>query len=164
MQTGFDGVFLDIVDAFEYFEYNQQGNYTDNKLNPDTGNSYRSDMIELIRSIHQKLTTGNRNYLLIPQNGTQLLQSQSYQDLISLQAVEDLFTNGNSKQPLSHSTYILSFLNSLQSSGKGVLLTEYPTSKKFCDLAIRKSAEHDITLLLTSRDLGKLGRSIPPKK
>ena len=166
-QTGFDGVLLDIIDAFEYFESDKEGKYQDNKLNPATGRTYRSDMIELVRIIRQRLDASSRRdkrkYLIIPQNGTQLLQSQTYQDLISLQAVEDLFTNGDKKQPSRHSEYILSFLHSLQSNGKGIILTEYPAQAEFRDYSRQQSRQHNITLLLTDRALDQLGKSVSPK-
>ncbi|GDX10473.1 hypothetical protein LBMAG57_22450 [Verrucomicrobiota bacterium] len=45
MARGFDGVYLDIVDGFETFE--QVGkDYVDVRVNPETKQSYRRDMVE----------------------------------------------------------------------------------------------------------------------
>ena len=157
INSGFDGVFLDIVDAFEYFE-NDDGEYIDYKINPDTGNSYRADMIELIRNIREKLDSYHTgDHLIIPQNGSQLLESQLYQQIISLQAIEDLFTDGNKKQPAEHSEYILSFLDSFKNNGKEVLLTEYPSKRKYKDFSIIQAKQHNLILLLTVRELDKIG-------
>ncbi len=159
-QTGFDGVLLDIVDAFEYFETNPDGTLTDYKLNPDTGKSYRADMIDFIRSIKKKLDTyADKDFLIIPQNGTQLLESQPYQDTISYQAIENLFTNGDKVQPKEHSAYILSYLDSLINNGKGVLLTEYPTTDKTRKISEKEAKAHELTLLQTDRPLATLGKS-----
>lgn len=157
VNSGFDGVFLDIVDAFEYFE-NEDDEYIDYKINPDTGNSYRADMIELIRIIREKLDSYHTgNHLIIPQNGSQLLESQLYQQIISLQAIEDLFTDGNKKQPAEHSEYILSFLDSFKNNGKEVLLTEYPSKRKYKEFSINQAKNHNLILLLTVRALDKIG-------
>ena len=159
INVGFDGVFLDIVDAFEYFENSDDG-YIDYKINPDTGNSYRSDMIELVRTIREKLNSYHTgNHLIIPQNGSQLLESQLYQQIISLQAIEDLFTDGNKKQPAEHSSYILSFLNSLKNNGKEILLTEYPSKSKYRDISISQAKQHNLILLITVRALDKIGKN-----
>ncbi len=159
-QTGFDGVLLDIVDAFEYFETNQDGTLTDYKLNPDTGKSYRADMIDFIRSIKKKLDTcADKDFLIIPQNGTQLLESQPYQDTISYQAIENLFTNSDKVQSQEHSAYILSYLDSLINNGKGVLLTEYPTTDKTRKISEKEAKAHKLTLLQTDRPLATLGKS-----
>ena len=160
VSAGFDGVFLDIVDGFEYFEYAGEDGYIDNRINEETGASYRSDMIEFVRTIRNKLDShSDKDYLIIPQNGTQLLESPIYQELISMQAVEDLFTNGNKLQSNVHSAYILNFLDSLVNQGKNVLLTEYPTEKKYIKVSKNAAKSHGFTLLITSRSLNKLGES-----
>lgn len=54
---GFDGVLLDIVDGFEYFE-NQDGEIVDHRKNPETGNTYRQDMIQWVGKIATAARTG----------------------------------------------------------------------------------------------------------
>lgn len=163
VQAGFDGIFLDIVDAFEYFEADGDEGYTDYKVNNETGNSYRSDMIEFVKQLRKRLDTlGKTDYLIIPQNGSQLLESQVYQDTISMQALEDLFTVNDKKQPKEHSDYILSFLESLKNNGKGVIVTEYPKKKKYRDIAVKGAKQNNLTLLMTSRALNSIGDSRKP--
>ncbi len=154
--AGFDGVLLDIVDAFEFFEVDDDGAYTDYKINPDTGNSYRADMINFVTLLHQR---AGADLLLIPQNAVQLLESYDYQKTISMQAVEDLFTVGNKSQSDDHIDYVLSFLQSLSAGGKKIILTEYPTKSKYRKIAEQRALKHRLTLLLTTRALDTLGKS-----
>lgn len=55
--AGFDGLYLDIVDAFEFFEYDpQKKEYLDDRRNPDSGQSFRQDMIEWVVRIATHLS------------------------------------------------------------------------------------------------------------
>ncbi|MEI7820204.1 MAG: hypothetical protein WCK55_04740 [Verrucomicrobiota bacterium] len=50
MARGFDGVYPDIVDGFEIFE--QVGkDYVDDRVNPETEQSYRRDMVVWVKAI-----------------------------------------------------------------------------------------------------------------
>ncbi len=158
--AGFDGVLLDIVDAFEFFEVDEDGEYTDYKINPDTGNSYRADMINFVTLLHRQLQRlAGTEALIIPQNAVQLLESSDYQNIISMQAVEDLFTVGNKSQPREHRNYVMSFLESFSAGGKQIILTEYPVKSKYRKIAEQGAQKHRLTLLLTTRGLDILGKS-----
>ena len=64
MAAGFDGVYLDIVDGFETFE--QAGkNFIDNRINPETGQSYRRDMVDWVKAVAARARTSNPAALVI---------------------------------------------------------------------------------------------------
>ena len=57
VKQGFDGIYLDVVDAFEFFEYDPaKKDWIDNRTNPETKRTYREDMIawvsQLFLSLH----------------------------------------------------------------------------------------------------------------
>ena len=50
MAAGFDGVYLDIVDGFETFEQDG-GNFMDDRVNLETKQSYRRDMVDWVKAV-----------------------------------------------------------------------------------------------------------------
>ena len=56
MARGFDGVYLDIVDGFETFEQ-EGGQFIDNRVNPETKQSYRRDMVDWVKAIAARART-----------------------------------------------------------------------------------------------------------
>lgn len=158
MSLGFDGVYLDIVDAFEGFE-KDGARFIDDRPNPATKQTYRRDMVDWVQTIAARARTKNPSALVIPQNGSQLLAHADFISTISGIGIEDLFTNGNRSQPKSHSEYVLGFLKTLKETGKPVLVIEYPDSKPAMDTALRSNQAQGFTWLITDRDLKTSGIS-----
>ena len=78
--AGFDGVYLDIIDAFE--------NWRDVKQErPDADR----DMIQFVTEIATYARRKRPGFLIVPQNGEALLADEGYRKVISAQAKEDLF-------------------------------------------------------------------------
>ena len=101
LTRGFDGLYLDIVDAFETYEQNGE-EYADNRLNPDTRQSYRRDMVDWVKWIATRARAKNPAALIVPQNGSQLLSHADFLAAISAIGIEDLFTSGDKLQPVPH--------------------------------------------------------------
>jgi uncharacterized protein (TIGR01370 family) len=82
IDANFDGVFLDIVDAAEYWADEARG--ADRRANAS------NDMIALVARIadHARVTRGKSNFLVIP-NGDLLLESSFYRSKISALMRED---------------------------------------------------------------------------
>ena len=78
--AGFDGVYLDIIDAFEYWR-------DEKKERPEADR----DMIELVKRIAAHARRTRPEFLIIPQNGEALLSDAGYRGVISAQAKEDIF-------------------------------------------------------------------------
>jgi cysteinyl-tRNA synthetase, unknown class len=75
--AGFDGAYLDIIDAYEYYE----------KKRP----SARQDMIDFVTALATYARQKRSDFMIIPQNGEALLQSAPYRSVISAFAKEDLY-------------------------------------------------------------------------
>ena len=158
MAHGFDGVYLDIVDGFETYE--QSGNdFIADRLNPETNQSYRRDMVDWVKLIAARARSKNPAALVIPQNGSQLLAQPDFLATISAIGIEDLFTSGNKLQSKSDTTEQLGYLRNMAEAQKPVLVIEYPKRADPQALAKRLAQEHGLVWLVTDRQLKTLGES-----
>jgi uncharacterized protein (TIGR01370 family) len=158
MAHGFDGVYLDIVDSFETYEQGADG-YLDDRINPETKQTYRRDMVDWVKAIAARARAKNPAALVIPQNGSQLAEQKDFVEVINAQGIEDLFTNGNKLQPASHADEILSHLKLLASAKKPVLLIDYPKTPERQALSKKLAKENGLVWLVTDRQLKTLGQS-----
>ena len=158
MERGFDGVYLDIVDGFETYEQGADG-YLDDRMNPETKQTYRRDMVDWVKAIAARARAKNPAALVIPQNGSQLAAHKDFVEVISAQGIEDLFTNGKKLQPASQTDEILSHLKSLALAKKPVLLIEYPKTPEQKALSKKLAKENGLVWLVTDRQLQTLGES-----
>ncbi|WP_395751286.1 MJ1477/TM1410 family putative glycoside hydrolase [Prosthecobacter sp.] len=157
---GFDGIYLDIVDAFEFYEYDAATkDWLDDRPNPETGKTYREDMIAWVTAIARRARSKVPGFIVIPQNASQLLAHADYRNLISAIGLEDLFVSGKKLRSEKQSRYVLSFLDQFKPTGKPVLVIDYPKSQDIHDAAFEAAASHGFTLLLTDRQLTTLGAS-----
>jgi len=157
---GFDGVYLDIVDGFETFEFEQDGNqFIDDRLNPETKQSYRRDMVDWVKAIAERARARNPAALVIPQNGSQLVAHADFLETISAIGIEDLFTNGNQVQPQSHTNEVLGHLKQLAAANKPVLVIEYPQTAQRQALSKQLAEQNGLVWLVTDRQLKTLGES-----
>jgi len=115
MARGFDGVYLDIVDGFQTYEQGAD-DYLDDRMNPETKQTYRRDMVDWVKAITARARTINPAALVIPQNGSQITAHKDFVEVISAQGIEDLFSNGKKLQPASHTDEILGHLKILASA------------------------------------------------
>lgn len=160
MAAGFDGVYLDIVDGFEFFE--QDGDkFIDDRINPETGKTYRRDMVDWVKTIAAHVRKDDSNALVVPQNGPQLLTHPDFLSTASAIGIEDLFTDGNRLQPKADTNYLLGFLKKIKAVGKPVLLIEYATKAERKSLVKTRARQLGFTWLLTDRELKTLGVSSP---
>lgn len=158
-QAGFDGVYLDIVDAFEFFEFDPpRKDGIDDRPNPETKNTYRQDMIAWIHCIATHARQQRPGFLVIPQNGVQLLADAAYRAEISAIGIEDLFTEGNRLQKHDHITDSLAYLARFTPNHKPILVIEYGTKPTAIEHAIAGAKENGFVLLVTDRNLKTFGR------
>ena len=158
MARGFDGVYLDIVDGFETFE--QDGNeFIDDRVNPETKQSYRRDMVDWVKAIAARARAKNPAALVIPQNGSQLVAHADFLGVISAIGIEDLFTNGNKVQSKSHTNEVLGHLRKLAAGKKPALLIEYPKAAERQAVSRKLAVENGLVWLVTDRQLKALGES-----
>ena len=117
--AGFDGVYLDIVDAFEYFESRYP--------------KARQKMIHFLARIkNQSRRLGKPDFLLISQNGDNLCQHPEFLAIIDGMAREDLYfgIHGDGKPNLPDEVlWSLKNLRKIIHLNKPVFLVEYGLSK-----------------------------------
>ena len=158
MATGFDGVYLDIVDGFETFE--QNGNdFIDDRMNPETKQSYRRDMVDWVKAIAARARKTNSAAIIIPQNGTQLFAHADFLAAVDAVGIEDLFTNGDKLQNAADTKYRLETLAPMLAAHKPVLDIEYPKRKERQAHAREAAAQNGLIWLVTDRQLKTLGES-----
>jgi len=158
MKQGFDGVYLDRVDGFEQFE-KKGGDYVDGRINPETKQTYRKDMVDWVKSIAACARNTNPRAIIVPQNGVQLLRDSDFFVTISAIGIEDLFTDGNSIQDTNHTKEVLYDLQKIKSVRKPILVTEYPESHRLRVMAEKKAGKNNLIWLITDRELKRLGVS-----
>ncbi len=160
IEQGFDGIFLDIVDGYGYFEEGKDGEYIDNKINPETKNSYRKDMILWIAKIADYAKSKNQNFMIIPQNAPELLSNKNYLNIIDGVALEDLFSVNNKKQDKYHTNFVLKILEFIKKQNKLFWDVEYANSAKMQSYIKEKQIQYKIPILITNRSLTKDGKFI----
>jgi uncharacterized protein (TIGR01370 family) len=126
IDQGFDGVYLDVVDAFEYW-------------GPD-GNNERptaaQDMVDFVKAIaaYARVTRGKPNFQVFPQNGSQLATvDPSYITTVTGIGAEDTWTNGNGTAGVYQSEHVTAWLDLFRDAGKTVLVIDYPTRASLID-------------------------------
>lgn len=160
LRAGFDGVYLDIVDAFETFEYDPvKKDWVDHRVNPQTGKSYREDMIRWVRDIATYARKQKPGFFVIPQNGAQLLENPEYLATIDAIGIEDLFTDGRRLQKREHTRYIVGFLDRLKTTAKNILVIEYAAQPAHVRTSVQEAEKKGYVLLVTDRKLKTLGQS-----
>ncbi len=114
IEQGFDGVYLDIIDAFEFFE--------------STRPSAEREMVDLIKSIASYARSKNPNFIIVTQNGERLLAHADLLQVIDGAAKEDLYyglEGDNIPAPKEETAYSLQFYNTARNAGKFLLLASY---------------------------------------
>jgi cysteinyl-tRNA synthetase len=168
IDAGFDGVYLDIIDAFEYWGPTENGGN-------DTNRDSAADMVDFVRAMAQyaRQTRGAPGFIVIPQNGAGLIADWTYPDaadpvaeaatqkgryfeVIDAIGAEDTFFVGpaDNDNPLDPQTETIALLDEFVASGKLVLAVDYVTQaakvQTFYDLA----RAHRYKPYGTVRDLG----------
>lgn len=143
VRQGFDGVYLDIIDAFEYWAdpASYRGNGEAFQPGDPRGNEREAArrMIELVRWIAaygRKQSKGR--FLVIPQNGEGILRYDrggKYLRTIHGIGIEDLFYDETSKQPAGETRYRLKFLRKIRKARKNVLCVDYVDTGRRADPA-----------------------------
>lgn len=158
IQQDFDGLYLDIVDAFEYFEYDPKTDrYFDRTKNKETKQSYREDMLDFVAKIAKIARAKKKDFLIVPQNAVQLLEIKEYLKLIDAIGVEDMFTDGDKTQNKEDIDYRMAFLNRMKKAKKPIFLIEYCKEKRLQDRVRREAEKNGFILLVTNRELKSLG-------
>ena len=158
LAQGFDGVYLDIVDGYEFFEKGK-----DNCLNPETKRTYRQDMKAFVRAIASHAKQKSSAFIVIQQNAQALLEDEAYMHSLDGIGAEDVFSDGKKPQAKRETAENLHYLKNAQAKGLMVVLIEYPTQSKLQKIVSSEATRQGLDLLLTDRDLTTIGLFKPGK-
>ncbi len=138
---GFDGAYLDIVDAYEYWsdEENGEAVFADASFEGQRNYLDRDDaavrMIAFLASIRKEGRAVNPDFLVFPQNAQQLVDYPGYLDAVDGVGREDTWFVGydDRNEPGSKASpsdaerlaYELKPLRKVKSAGKAVLVVDY---------------------------------------
>jgi len=158
INQGFDGVYLDIVDGYEFFEKGK-----DNCLNPETKQTYRQDMKSFVTDIVKRAKQHSGRFMVIQQNAQALFEDNDYMKLLDGIGAEDVFTNGKRPQKEREINETLGYLKKAQAKGLTVLLVDYPKDAKLQQFVRTQAAKCGLDVLITNRELTKLGQFFSAK-
>ena len=139
---GFDGVYLDKVDAYEDYE--------------DERDSAKKDMIDFVMNLAEYARKKKKNFYIIPQNAEELLEDEKYRKMVNGIGVESLFYNGREKP--NPKTYIENrekYLDLIVKT-KWVLVTEYVQKKNLIKDVYEKAKKKGYIPYCTVIDLDQL--------
>ncbi len=124
IEQGFSGIYLDIVDGFEY--------WSDPEIKKNetlTEEDAAQKMITFIKEISSYCKNkGGRDFLIIPQNGERIInfdRDNYFIDSISGIGIEDLFFNGTLPVSDSELNYRLGFIERIKGLDKYVFSVDY---------------------------------------
>ena len=155
---GFDGVYLDIVDGYEFFEKGK-----DNCLNPETGRTYRQDMKAFVQAIASRSKQKSPTFMVIQQNAQALFEDEAYMRSLDGIGAEDVLSDGKKPQGKRETIDNLHYLKNAQAKGLMVVLIEYPTQSKLQKIVSSEATRQGLDLLLTDRELTTIGLFKPGK-
>jgi cysteinyl-tRNA synthetase len=121
IDSGFDGVYLDIVDAYEYW-----GPGGESGLDRV---SAADEMVGFVASIaeYARETRGAEGFGVFPQNAEALSAYPEYLEVVDGIGREDLWYDDDSPQPASETAEALTHLQNFFGAGKTVLVIDYVT-------------------------------------
>ncbi len=143
MDAGFDGVYMDIIDGFEYYQ--------------DKGISDADRrMVEFVKKISKTAKQKNPSFLIFPQNGDALAQYPDYLDAVDGIGVEDTWYNEDVPNDQSYIQQRLDNLLKFKKAGKLVLTIDYVSKKENTDDYYSKSRLMGFVPYATTRALNTL--------
>jgi len=129
IDQGFDGVYLDIIDAYEYWSTPAGGSER-------TRDQARLDMIDFIKELRDYVRVSRRkaDFLIFPQNGADIIYDendavdslgQQYLNLCDGIGQEDIWYMGTAPQSQEYYGWLTAILDIYKTHGKLVLSVDY---------------------------------------
>lgn len=142
LAQGFDGVYLDKVDAYEDWA----------KERP-TG---RSDMALFVGQISSYVKAANPAFLVVPQNGHELIDEEGYAAAIDGLGSEDNYFDGDKALSADDRSYREGYLDKYRVAGKPVFLVDYCRQSANVDFVYSRARARGYVPYCTVRDLDRL--------
>jgi len=135
IQEGWDGVYLDTIDAYEYFD------------DPDSKN----EMIQFVKTISDTTKSQKGDFLIVPQNGIALYDK--YADYVDGVGKEDTWYNDNTHLEDEDINTELTHLRVVRDQGKMVLMTDYPDKNVRVCKFYEYCEDEEFACFVSERDL-----------
>jgi cysteinyl-tRNA synthetase, unknown class len=151
IEAGFDGVYLDRVDIYEMWLKDRP--------------SAQADMATFVTKISAYAKSRRPGFLVVPQNGEELLKLKRYRDAIDGAAKEDLFfgVGGNGvKNPEPDVAASRTLLDRLRQDKRPVFVVEYLDEPLARSETQRRAADFGYALNFTKRGLNASPEPLPP--
>ena len=145
IKAGFDGMYLDIIDAFEYFESKRP--------------TAEQEMVDLIINLTLYARLKNPNFTVITQNGERLLSHQDLLDVIDGAAKEDLYYGLEADDIAviqDEIDYSMDYLKRAQKEGKFILLASYVNTASGKEIVNHQAETNGFTAYFGDRALDQL--------
>ena len=142
LAAGFDGVYLDKVDEYE-----------------DMG--HKDDMVEFVARIAARAKAAKPEFIVVSQNGDQLISNPKFRKAIDAFAREDLLFGEDTDGVRNRASSIresVARLKKLTAEGKPVFVVEYPRNDAQAKAAEREISKHGFVGLVARRELDVLDR------
>ena len=147
LDAGFDGAYLDIIDAYEY--YADQGRTT-----------AAQEMADLVAAIRAHARDRDPDFYIFPQNAPELTDEiPAYLDSVDGIGQEDIYYGYDGDDvmtPPAVTAEMESYLDLFADAGKLVLTVDYATTQDRVDDAYAKSQARGYVPFCTVRDLDQL--------
>lgn len=150
IEVGFDGVYLDIIDAFEYWGPGGESG--------EERTTAAQDMVDFVLEIanYARVTKGVPGFGVFPQNGETLADFPNYVAAVTGIGREDTWYDGNQSQPPSETNFVLQYLDVFKNAGKLILVTDYVTMPALIDNFYSLAQNKGYVPYATVRDLDQL--------
>lgn len=176
INQGFDGVYLDIIDAYFYFGLKENGGLGIRR-------EAAQDMIEFVDKIarHARFTRNKKDFLVFVQNASAITQAESFPKGLSLEGqklmqtsvpprtvlknryfnsinaigVEDVFFRGREKNnnPYNPDPFVLKYLEEFKKHGKPIFSIEYIQDEILINQYFKVAQEKGFIPLAVERSL-----------
>lgn len=150
VDAGFDGVYLDIIDAYEYW-----GPGGDSGENRPTAEREMVDFVLAIATT-ARAASGREDFGVFPQNGEALGAHPDYLAAVTGIGREDLFFDGNRKVRPAWTAEAVRYLDLFRAAGRLVLVIDYVRKPRKIDVFYSKVLERGYVPYATVRPLDRL--------
>ncbi|RLC89694.1 MAG: hypothetical protein DRI77_15475 [Chloroflexi bacterium] len=147
LDAGFDGAYLDIIDAYEY--YADQGRTT-----------AAQEMADFVAAIRAHARASDPDFYIFPQNAPELADEVTgYLSSVDGIGQEDIYygyEDDDVKTPPAITAELEGYLDLFKNGGKLVLTVDYATTQEHIDDAYAQSQAKGYVPFVTVRDLDQL--------
>jgi cysteinyl-tRNA synthetase len=146
LAAGFDGAYLDIIDAYEYYQ--------------DQRPTAAQEMVDLVAALRAYTHVTDPDFYILPQNAPELATLvPGYLDVVEGIGQEDIYygyDDDDVMTPPAVTAELEGYLDQWRDAGKLVLTVDYATTSAHVDDAYARSLAKGYVPFVTVRDLDQL--------